>query len=132
MPRMTPAPTLWSPAIEKITRGIVDVAKPAKIILFGSHARGEPHPGSDVDLMVIVPEPANRRRLWDKISNKMRRLGAFTDVVVTTPSAIARYGDLVGMVYRPALREGRLIYEAESGNGIPGQSSPSWAWRCVR
>jgi hypothetical protein len=33
------------------------------------------------------------------------------DVVVTTPAEIEEYGHLVGLVFRPALREGKVIYE---------------------
>ena len=33
------------------------------------------------------------------------------DIVVTTPEEITRRGDLIGTVLRPALREGKVLYE---------------------
>ncbi len=43
----------------EIIRRVVKVAQPEKIILFGSAARGEMRPNSDVDLLVVKPEPSN-------------------------------------------------------------------------
>ena len=39
--------------LEKAIKTIVRVAEPDKIILFGSHARGDDKPGSDYDLLVL-------------------------------------------------------------------------------
>jgi len=41
--------------LEQIVKTIATELKPEKIILFGSHARGEATPDSDYDLFVIVP-----------------------------------------------------------------------------
>ena len=48
-------------AIDAMVRTIVEHISPEKVILFGSHARGNPRPDSDVDLMVVVKEPGNQR-----------------------------------------------------------------------
>ena len=47
--------------LDEIARRIVEVAQPERVILFGSAARGEMRPNSDVDLLV-VKENAHRRR----------------------------------------------------------------------
>ena len=39
--------------IKEIVRRIVEVAKPDRIILFGSRASGDASSGSDVDLLVV-------------------------------------------------------------------------------
>ena len=39
--------------IQKVAKRLVEAANPRKIILFGSYARGEETPDSDVDIMVI-------------------------------------------------------------------------------
>jgi predicted nucleotidyltransferase len=84
---------------------------PAKIILFGSHARGEAGLESDIDLLVVLPEVANKRQAAVAIRRVLRDLPVPKDIVVTTPEEIARRGDLVGTVLRPALREGKVLYE---------------------
>jgi uncharacterized protein len=84
---------------------------PVKIILFGSHARGEAGPESDIDLLIVLPEVANKRQAAVAIRRVLRDLPVPKDIVVTTPEEIARRGDLVGTVLRPALREGKVLYE---------------------
>jgi uncharacterized protein len=84
---------------------------PVKIILFGSHARGEAGPESDIDLLVVLPEVASKRQTAVAIRRKLTDLPVPKDIVVTTPEEIARRGDLVGTVLRPALREGKVLYE---------------------
>jgi predicted nucleotidyltransferase len=84
---------------------------PAKIILFGSHARGEAGLESDIDLLVVLPEVANKRQAAVAIRRILRDLPVPKDIVVTTPEEIARRGDLVGTVLRPALRERKVLYE---------------------
>jgi len=41
-------------AIDQVVEQIVEKFKPQKIILFGSYARGNPHPTSDVDMLVVM------------------------------------------------------------------------------
>ncbi len=97
--------------IPEMTNRIVEGFRPLRVILFGSHARGEAGPRSDIDLLVVLSEVTDKRRATVEI---LRALGDFavpTDVVVTTPEEIARRGDLIGTVLRPALREGKVIYE---------------------
>jgi len=97
--------------IAAMTERIVQQFDPLRIILFGSQARGDAGPWSDVDLLVVLPEVANKREAAVAVR---RALGSFTvskDIIVTTPDEIERRGDLVGPVLRPALREGKVLYE---------------------
>ena len=41
--------------IQQAVKRIVQTAQPNKVILFGSYARGDSTPDSDLDLMVILP-----------------------------------------------------------------------------
>jgi SNF2 family DNA or RNA helicase/predicted nucleotidyltransferase len=84
---------------------------PERIILFGSHARGEADGDSDIDLLVVVPELVNGR---EQMVEMLRALSDFPvpkDIVVTSPEEIERRGHLVGTVLRPALEEGRVLFE---------------------
>src|SRR5687768_11158115 len=44
-------------AIDQVVKQIVEKYKPQKIILFGSYARGNPRPESDVDMLVVMDTP---------------------------------------------------------------------------
>lgn len=120
---MSAVSTLPQATLREIVRRIVAVAHPQRVILFGSHARGEADRYSDVDLLVVVPDSEDRRRISDRIHQALLPLDVPNDVLLTTPSQLAHRGDLVGMVYRPALREGRMLYDAACG-GIPSDPSP--------
>lgn len=93
-----------------IVRRVVAVAAPERIILFGSAARDEMGPHSDVDLLVVKGN-VHRRRLAGDIYENLHGVGAPVDVVVVTPEDIARYGDSHALVIKPALREGRVVYD---------------------
>ena len=97
--------------LDEIVRRIVEVAQPERIILFGSGARGDLGPDSDLDLL-IVTEAAHRRQLVGRIYASLHGVGAAVDVVVVTPGDVERYGDSHALVIKPALREGKVIYEA--------------------
>ncbi len=102
--------------LEIMTRRIVSGFQPERIILFGSYARGDANEQSDVDLLVVMPDGTDRRQTAIAILGALGGLGVAKDVVVTTLDEIARRGDLVGTVLRPALREGRILYE-RAGRG---------------
>ena len=90
---------------------IVEGFDPDQIILFGSHARGVAGPDSDVDLLVVMPVEGSRREQRVAIRVALRGMGMAKDVFVVTPEEVERYGDLVGTIIYPALREGRVLYE---------------------
>lgn len=96
--------------LDEIIRRIVEVAHPEKIIMFGSAARGEMGPHSDVDLLVIKSNVEHRGRLTGDIYMNLIGAGQAVDVIVVTPEDIERYGDSIGLVYLPALKEGEVVY----------------------
>ena len=90
---------------------LVEEFQPLRIVLFGSRARGDARPDSDVDLLVVMP------RVDDAHRAMVEMLGALADrrlpvhLLVTTPDDLEQRGQLVGSVLRPALREGTVLYE---------------------
>lgn len=104
----TTVATDWLP---EIVNRLVREFDPLKIILFGSHARGEANVHSDLDLLVVLQRVGPKRREAVEMRCALGDLPVSKDVIVTTPEEIDRRGDLVGTVLRPALREGRVLYE---------------------
>ncbi len=98
--------------LDKIVQRIVKVAKPEKIIMFGSAARGEMGPNSDVDLLVIKKGKYHRGRLSEKIYMNMHGVGQAVDVIVVTPEDVEHYKDSFALVIYPALKEGKVVYAA--------------------
>jgi predicted nucleotidyltransferase len=102
----------YSEAIEHLVQGIVDEVHPLRIILFGSAARGDMGPESDVDLLVVMPGGTHRRRTAQLLYRKIRGTGLAFDVLVATPDDLERYKDHVGLIYGTILREGKEVYAA--------------------
>jgi predicted nucleotidyltransferase len=102
--------------LQEITRRIVAVSDPEQIVLFGSHARGQAGPDSDIDVLVIAQGITSPRQESVRIQRALRGLLVPVDVVVVTPQQLDTYRDAIGLVYRSALREGKVLYERASGS----------------
>lgn len=100
--------------IAQMVRRIVEQFDPLQIILFGSRARGDARPDSDVDLLVVFPYVENSFTAAVAILDELSGMGLAKDVVVSTPEELAAYRHLIGTVFEPALREGRVLYERKS------------------
>ena len=95
-----------------IVARVVAASQPEKIVLFGSAARGEMGPDSDYDILVIKAGKYSRDRVTVAIYRGLRGKRAPVDVVVVTPEEVDRYRDTHCLVICPALREGKVVYEA--------------------
>jgi predicted nucleotidyltransferase len=98
--------------LAEVIRRVVEVASPDRIILFGSAARGETGPDSDVDLLVVKAGVIHRRRLAQRIYGRLVGLEVPVDVLVVTPEDVETFNDKVGTIIGPALQEGREAYVA--------------------
>lgn len=96
--------------IRKMVVRIVERFDPDRIILFGSAARGEPGPDSDVDLLVVVPVEGLKREKQLEIRKALRAIRTPVDIVVSTPEEFAWRKEIVGTIEYPAVKEGRVLY----------------------
>lgn len=103
--RGKPDPAVLTDIVERIVRA----AQPEQIVLFGSAARGEMGPDSDLDLLVVKRGKFNRHRVTTKIYRSLRGTAA-VDVVVVTPEEVDRYRETHCLVICPALKEGKVVY----------------------
>jgi predicted nucleotidyltransferase len=85
---------------------------PLKVILFGSVARGDDGPDSDLDLLVVLPrvDPTKRMGLVVDLRRAVSR-AVPKDIFVTDLAEIERRSDEVGSVHYWPLREGKVLYE---------------------
>ena len=83
---------------------------PRGIILFGSYARGEQTADSDIDLLVIFPQPVDKAAEAVKIRRAIGRINTGVDVVVSSAQELAEWEGVKGTIYYYARREGRFIY----------------------
>jgi len=98
--------------INKIINAVLKVIVPDKVILFGSHARGDARPDSDYDILIIKSGIENGNRIEGDIYEKLfdEDIDVSVDVLVATPEIIEKYKDALGCIIKPALREGIIIY----------------------
>ena len=89
---------------------LVDRFDPDQIILFGSQASGTAKPGSDVDLLVIMPVTGSKREKRVEMRVALHDITVAKDILLATPEEVLRDKDLVGTIIRPALREGKVLY----------------------
>lgn len=98
--------------IQRMVQRIVAKFKPERIILFGSRARGDGGPDSDVDLLVVMPVAGSKRQKQLEMRMALGRLGVPVDIILSRPEDFEWRKEYVGTIERPAWREGRVLYTA--------------------
>lgn len=81
-----------------------------RIILFGSHARGDADAESDIDLLVIEAEVPNRAAEMVRLRRLLRPLPAAFDVLVYSHDEVANWGRQPGTALYWALKEGKVLH----------------------
>src|SRR5213080_823936 len=109
MPRMKKKPDVQA-LIARMVKRIVKQFAPEQIILFGSQARGDAGPDSDIDLLVVMAVEGSVVEKRLEIRLALDDILVPFDVVVTTPEEFAWRKDVVGTVEWPAAREGKVLY----------------------
>ena len=98
--------------IDEAARRIAAAAPGARVVLFGSHARGEAGADSDVDLLVIEPRVDDRFAEIVRLQRVLAPLRLPADVVVVSEAHVEEWGDVQNTMLREALREGRVLAQA--------------------
>jgi len=95
--------------IAEAARRLSEAAPEAQIILFGSHARGDAGPGSDLDFLVVEPSVDDWIEESVRLRGTLRGLGLFADVVVISEREAEEWREVRGSLIHTALSEGRSI-----------------------
>ncbi len=93
-----------------MVKRIVKVFHPETIILFGSHARGDAGPDSDVDLLIVMAPTGSLLEQRLAIRRALHDLPVPLDIIVTPPADFAWRQNVVGTIEWPAVREGKVLY----------------------
>jgi uncharacterized protein len=107
-----------SPTSEKVDLAVqtaVEVAKPSRVILFGSWARGEAKWDSDLDMAVLMPD-SSLDRLGEVHRGIRRMLGKIPmtiDLVVTTEGTAEQFRGSINSIYHCILTQGQVVYERQ-------------------
>ncbi len=101
--------------IHAVAKLIADRFDPEKVILFGSHARGNAGSHSDVDILVVLKSLDN----WPKHDNPIRAAIAEefvlpVDVLVTTPERLASQRDNPYSFVNTALESQEVLYKRKA------------------
>lgn len=101
--------------LRQMTDAIVEAVDPQQVILFGSHARGDARPDSDIDLLIVESAPfgpnrdrgAEETRLWRTLA----KFHVAKDILVYSRDEAERWRSSRNHVLARALREGKVLYE---------------------
>jgi predicted nucleotidyltransferase len=98
--------------LDEVVRRVLTVARPDRIILFGSAATGQMTEDSDLDLLVVEPEPADTRDRSVRIRRALGDVRYPVDVIVMSSARFEETKNLIGGIAYPARKYGRVLYEA--------------------
>ncbi len=83
----------------------------SKVILFGSHGRGDAGADSDFDFLVVEPSVASKAQEMVRLRAVLDPLGIAADVMVVPHGYMEEWGDVAGTLLHEALTEGRVLAE---------------------
>ena len=87
-------------------------APKATIVIFGSRARGDARPDSDMDLLLIEPRLSSRRREMVRLRDVLRPLRLRVDILVISRRMFREWADVPGTVIHAAAKEGKVLHAA--------------------
>ena len=98
--------------LSEVVRRVLAVAKPDRIILFGSAATGQMTKDSDIDLLIVEPAAKNRHEESVAITDAIGDVRFPVDVKIISSERFEATKNIIGGIAYPAHKYGRIIYEA--------------------
>ena len=98
-------------AIQEALRRMIRYFTPEQIYLFGSMARGDSRPSSDIDFLVVLPDTAPKEQLFGGVYRELAGLMVAIDVVPIRRKDFEARKDWLMSLPAIVLREGKLVYD---------------------
>ena len=105
-------PTLLREAIQRLVAAL----QPERIYLYGSHAYGQPHGDSDVDLLIVVNQsslPPHKKTI--QAYHALRGLFLPVEIKVVTQDEFQRRAQWLSSIERVVATKGQVLYESPAG-----------------
>jgi len=98
----------------EIVKTILEEVEVEKVILFGSRARGDNKPESDLDLLIIQKEDFSKSKSrWNetiKIRKALRNFRISKDILLFSESEVDYWKDSLNHIIPACLKEGKVLY----------------------
>ncbi|MBV8417757.1 MAG: nucleotidyltransferase domain-containing protein [Verrucomicrobia bacterium] len=108
-----PAWQITPEKVQMVVQRLIEVARPKKIILFGSYVRGDATRDSDLDVLVVTShEVESPRRESVRLRHSLSDINMPMDIVVVPFSRFEALREKLGLIYREADRHGKVVYES--------------------
>lgn len=107
----------WRPTPEKVdfvVKKAIEVARPSRVFIFGSWARGETSDASDLDLAIFLDDDRKVEigDLRKKIRSGLGDLRMSIDLIIATEGYVKEFLSSINSVYYQIVNEGKLVYDA--------------------
>jgi HEPN domain-containing protein/predicted nucleotidyltransferase len=107
-------PLAVDPTLRRLVDAIVSGTQPKRVILFGSRARGDAADDSDYDFVVELDTTLERHAAMSMVRGSIGSVDAAVDILVRAPGELEQNGDDPGFMDWDVVREGVVVYDAET------------------
>ncbi|MGD1862842.1 MAG: nucleotidyltransferase domain-containing protein [Leptolyngbyaceae cyanobacterium] len=104
-------PSVSQALLAEVVNRIRATGDPLKVVLFGSQARGDTHPESDLDLLVVEESDLPRYKRSPRYYKALVGVFPAKDITVWTPTEIQEWSAVPNAFITMVLREGKVLYE---------------------
>ena len=99
--------------VQQVIEKIVALAKPRKLILFGSFVQEKTHRHSDLDILIVTDDSIDSPRKESvRIRRALKGIHMPMDILVVPENKLEELIRTPGLIYREAVTKGKVVYES--------------------